>query len=543
MLYRNKTLFVLLLFPFWLRAQPEKAVGEFARRLDTIRQQLKIPGMAAAVMEGDSILFAQGFGYADVKNKVRATAKTSFRVASVTKTFTSTLIMQLVEKGRLDLNTAVSDYGLDFGNPSIKVKHLLTHTSEGQAGTYFQYNGYRYGRLGPVIEQAAGIPFYQLLMEQIIQPAGMQSSAPAVPLSDYFRFTEKQKGMRHFFENAFTHLARPYELTASGNIVETSYLDEFGAFGGLVTTVGDLLKYSRAIDQHRFISGSTQQQVFTANRTKDGTFTPYGLGWFVQRYKGVDFYWHYGQTQGESALFLKVPARKLTFVVLANTDKLSQPFPLGDGDIFTSPLGQLFYRYFINDGKTLYAINYRDPLPVLQTVFSQPGFTAFNDFYNKEIITHSVMDKISGDTSHSLQLLQLYAVLNFKNKKQLNPDSVIAAIRDVSINQDISKPFTLTATTAIRVYGVGENCSPDFSSWCDYGWIEDSTGKVIWQMQGKPATGAGGAVKNKQVNVTIELPAGHYTVRFKSDWAHAYNNWDSAPPENYVWGIFLLKAK
>jgi hypothetical protein len=50
----------------------------------------------------------------------------------------------------------------------------------------------------------------------------------------------------------------------------------------------------------------------------------------VQSYKGKEYYWHYGQTNGESALFVKVPSLRLTLVVMCNTDELSQPFPLGD---------------------------------------------------------------------------------------------------------------------------------------------------------------------------------------------------------------------
>src|SRR5580693_6978814 len=131
----------------------ERNTAKFLSGLDSIRISLKIPGMAVAVMKEDSILLNGGLGYADVKNKVKVTPKTTFRIASITKTFTSTLIMQLVEQGKLDLQDPISKFGIDLGDPRITVRNLLTHTSEIEPGKYYQYNGYRYGKLGQVIEK------------------------------------------------------------------------------------------------------------------------------------------------------------------------------------------------------------------------------------------------------------------------------------------------------------------------------------------------------------------------------------------------------
>jgi CubicO group peptidase (beta-lactamase class C family) len=93
--------------------------------------------------QGVSIVLQAGLGYADLKNGIKVTPNTTFRVASITKTFTSTIIMQLVEQGKLNLGTPITAFGIDFGNPNITVRHVLTHTSEGEPGRFFQYNGYR----------------------------------------------------------------------------------------------------------------------------------------------------------------------------------------------------------------------------------------------------------------------------------------------------------------------------------------------------------------------------------------------------------------
>lgn len=140
--------------------------------LDSIRVELKIPGMAAAFMQGDAILFEEGFGYADLENHIKTTANTSFRVASITKTFTSTLVMQQVERKNLSLETPISAYGINLDNTHITVKNLLTHTSEGEPGTHYQYNGYRFGKLTPIIEKAGGALKNQKIDQEITLPAG-----------------------------------------------------------------------------------------------------------------------------------------------------------------------------------------------------------------------------------------------------------------------------------------------------------------------------------------------------------------------------------
>jgi CubicO group peptidase (beta-lactamase class C family) len=524
------------------QAEVKTAMQTFIAGLDSIRVKLKIPGMAAAVMKGDSILFEKGFGYADLQNHKKVTANTSFRIASITKTFTSTLIMQQVERGKLDLESSILIYGLDFGNPHITIRNLLTHTSEGEPGTHYQYNGFRFGQLGAVLEKTGGLPFYQLLMEQIVKPLNMSSTAPGNSPDHYLVYTQQNKDMLTYFDTALGHLAKPYELNEKGQIVEIKYLDEFGAFGGLASTVNNLLKYSAAIDRNQFVGASTQKEIFSPNRTKNGELTPYGLGWFTQNYKGINFYWHYGQTQGESGLFVKVPSKNLTMVVLANTDKLSQPFPLGDGDLFTSPVGQLFYKYYVTEDSRLTIVDYYKPIGLIREKLTRSRQGPYKDFYNKELVAQAAMSIVTGDTSRAKQYYDLYADLNFENVERPPGGQLLASIRNAGNNQNITKLFTLTKQTRLRVYGVGENCSGDFTTWCDYGWIEDSTGKLIWQMQGQPAKHAGGAIKNQKVDKLITLPAGAYKLRYKSDAGHAYNNWDSGPPDNFFWGIVLFRA-
>ncbi|HCN50273.1 MAG TPA: hypothetical protein DIT10_14500 [Chryseobacterium sp.] len=490
----------------------------FSAGIDSIRIQLKIPGMAVAVKQGNKVLLKKGYGFADLEQKIPATDQTTFRVASVTKTFTSTLVMQLVEEGKLNLEDPISKYDLDLVNRSITVKQLLTHTSEGVPGHYFQYNGYRYGLLGTVIEKASGIPFYRLLTERILIPLNMSSSAPAIALDQFYEYKNKYPTVIPFFDHTFSRLAKPYELSSSGKVKRIEYLNEFGAFGGLATSVGDLLKYSDAIDRNQLVSSASQKQIFSPNRTISGSLIPYGLGWFVQSYKGVDYYWHYGQTNGESALFVKVPSLDLTLAVLCNTDKLSQPFPLGDGDLMVSPLASLFYHCFINKSK--------DFDPKLE---------------NKELIGQASIAIVKGDTLKAQKIYEVYKKNNKTNNNQVPTGKIIAGIRNVGVDKNIVQPFTLSQPVSVKIYGVGERCSGDGSIWCDYGWIEDHSGKRIWQMQKQPSVNAGGVLKNQKVTQEVVLPKGKYSLHYLSDSGHAYNHWDSLPPDHFFWGILIFE--
>src|SRR5688572_14112863 len=147
-------------------ARAPEQLKEFERDVDKLRQRLKIPGMAVAIVKDQKLLWTKGLGYADLENKVPATPDTLFHLASVTKTFASMLVMQLVEQGKLDLDEPMSQYSKDFKDDTVKIKHIITHTSAGTPGERFRYNGNRFGHLSAVIEKKTGKRFGELVVER-----------------------------------------------------------------------------------------------------------------------------------------------------------------------------------------------------------------------------------------------------------------------------------------------------------------------------------------------------------------------------------------
>lgn len=116
---------------------PAQSLAEFERVVERIRTDLKIPGVSAAITKGRRIVWAKGFGYANKGGPIQATPQTVYHLASLTKPFAATIIMQLVEEDALTLETPVSNYGIELeAQGVIRVKHLLSHTSEGVPGGY-----------------------------------------------------------------------------------------------------------------------------------------------------------------------------------------------------------------------------------------------------------------------------------------------------------------------------------------------------------------------------------------------------------------------
>jgi CubicO group peptidase (beta-lactamase class C family) len=149
-------------------------IARFETELETLRQELKIPAYSAAIVKNQKVIWAKGFGYADVENKIPATEHTAYHLASLTKTFASTIVMQLVQEGKIKLDDPVSKYGVTLESDGvIRVRHLLSHTSEGNPGEQYRYNGNRFAELDKVVQSATGKSFAELLIANILDPLGM----------------------------------------------------------------------------------------------------------------------------------------------------------------------------------------------------------------------------------------------------------------------------------------------------------------------------------------------------------------------------------
>ncbi len=320
---------------------PEVGLEGFEARLDSIRMALRIPGMAAAIAKDGEIVWSRGFGFADVDQGRPATDTTSFYLASVTKSVSAIVIMQLVEEGILDLDTPISDFGLGVESQgTVTVRHIFNHTSEGTPGLVHRYSGNRYILLGDIVEAVSGRPFARVLSERILEPLGLRHTAPDVSVIPAFL----EAGLnRHTFMG---NMAMPYALEG-GQVVRSEFPSHFSPSAGLMGSVRDLAAISIGLDEDRFLDPGTKQVMLSPTVSLPGDSLNYGLGWFVQWHDGTKIEWHGGEWISQSALLLRVPDLNLTFVAVANTRRMSGAYRMGLGDVLESGVGRLFLEAFV----------------------------------------------------------------------------------------------------------------------------------------------------------------------------------------------------
>jgi len=350
--------------PYMPALAGEAALIQFEQELEHLRQTLKIPGMSAAVVQDQQVLWAKGFGFADRENQVEADPDTPYHLASVTKPIAATQLMQLVEDGRLSLDDPVAKFGVDVESQGeVLVRHLLTHTSSGSPGKKHIYDGNRYALLGAVIEGVSGESISKQLSENILQPTEMNSTAPnpipwwgdnmKVGWEAFKSLTGIGKAYGSF-PNVYAGLAKPYQFDQDFNIIDGSYEIYFSPAAGLLASVIDLAKFDIALDQNVLLSPEIKETMFepAVSTYRNSTDLKYGLGWYTQCYNSTRMIWHAGRwPPSVSALYVKFPDEDLTFIILANTDNLSTPFRcLGNGDVLCSTLALNFYKTFVFPG-------------------------------------------------------------------------------------------------------------------------------------------------------------------------------------------------
>src|SRR5262247_1268689 len=211
----------------------------FEKEADALRSRLRIPGLSAVVLKDQKVLWEKGYGFADIENRVPATPDTLYSIASLTKTFAATVIMQLVEQGKLDLDEPISHYSSDFKDDSVRIKHLLSHTSEGATpGESYKYSGSRFDYLTAVIEKKTGKSFREVIVETFLDPLAMSGSVPGhdvVEQADKWGLLLGKENLDRYAKN-LSRLSQPYTLYGDSETIRVPYPPkEMSAAAGLLS--------------------------------------------------------------------------------------------------------------------------------------------------------------------------------------------------------------------------------------------------------------------------------------------------------------------
>lgn len=333
---------VLVLFLAFLTsplfaASKAESIDALVRKYNELRQF----NGTVLVADASGVIHKKGYGYANFEWQIPNTPDVRFRLGSITKQFTSMVVMQLVTEGRIKLDdrvtTHLTDYRKDTGD-RVTIAHLLNHTSgipsytglpgffanesrnpyvptafvkkwasgdlEFEPGTKWAYNNSGYFLLGAIIEKVTGKTYAEAVQERIFDPLGMKASgydlpAPLIPKR-----------------------ASGYQL-ASGKYVNAPYLDMTipYAAGSLYSTVEDLYLWDRALYTEKLLKDDLKKQMFTP------ALHDYGYGWSINKAKlddqktELNTIQHSGGIHGFNTLLVRVPERKELVVLLDNTSR------------------------------------------------------------------------------------------------------------------------------------------------------------------------------------------------------------------------------
>ena len=320
-------------------AQGDKAarIDEYMTRANKLRQF----NGAVLVAENGKVIYKKGLGLANMEWNVPNETDTKFRLGSITKQFTATLIMQLVEQGKLKLDGKLSeylpDYRKDVGD-KVTIHHLLTHTSgipsytslpnfmaevsrnpytpvefvkkyasgnlEFEPGAKFRYNNSGYFLLGAIIEKVHGKSYEQVMKENVFDPLGMKNS-----------------GYDHH-DAVLPKRASGYEKTPTG-YRNAPYLDMSlpYAAGSLYSTVEDLYLWDQALYTDKLISAKSRELMFKP------FLDNYAYGWGItkvtlaQSKQELNSVQHSGGINGFNTLLVRYPEQKHLIVLLDNTSQ------------------------------------------------------------------------------------------------------------------------------------------------------------------------------------------------------------------------------
>jgi CubicO group peptidase (beta-lactamase class C family) len=304
-----------------------------------------VPGACLAVLQDGVAILKRAYGFADLEGRVAATTATNYRLASMSKQFTSAAVLLLSEKGRLSIDDPIRRWlpTLPDAADGMIVRHLLTHTSglidyedvipqersaqlrdgdvlrllEGEhrrhfpPGTQYRYSNSGYALLALIVERASGERYAEFLHKRIFQPLNMQSTVAF------------EAGVSAVAHRAFGYSAARDSAAARGWLrTDQSLTSATLGDGGIYSSVDDLAKWDAALSGAGLLRPASLRLAFRAWVVTDDPQVQYGFGWRITG----DTRWHSGETLGFRNVIVRYLERRLTILVLTNRN---EPGPYG----------------------------------------------------------------------------------------------------------------------------------------------------------------------------------------------------------------------
>jgi Beta-lactamase class C and other penicillin binding proteins len=299
------------------------------------------PGAALLVIKDGTVVLQRNYGYADLERRIQVKPETNFRLASVTKQFTATCVLQLIHAGNLSLTTPLTEIfsGFpDYGS-AITIRHLLTHTSgipdyedyvadtalnpqiRDQAvldilmkcdsgyftpGSQFRYSNSGYALLALVVEKYSGQSFDAYLRQHIFEPLGMEATLA-------------------YIDGKNTVTDRAYGYSRMDNRWERRDQSSTSAVlgdGGIYANVLDLSKWDQALYTDRILPSHLIEEAFAYSQLINGDTVKYGYGWHLkQNSSGEQVVYHTGSSTSFRNILYRIPSKRFCMILLTNRDQ------------------------------------------------------------------------------------------------------------------------------------------------------------------------------------------------------------------------------
>jgi CubicO group peptidase (beta-lactamase class C family) len=300
------------------------------------------PGVAIAIVRGDRIVFARGFGVANVETNAAVTGDTLFQIGSITKTFTATAVLTLAKEGNLKLDKPIGEFakGLHPKLAQVTLQQLLSHTAglkdepdefglqdESALGQYvrswkedyclfepetvFSYSNSGFALAGFVAQEVSAKPYADFMTEKLFKPLGMPRTTFRPTIAMTYPLAVGHRARRGEAPTVVRPLANDARLWPAGTMY--SSVNELARFA--IAFLNDGL-----LDGKQVLSASVVADMQKPRAEVPSSLDHYGYGLFINHYRGLRQVWHEGSMTGYVGAMRIVPEHRFAVIVLSNRD-------------------------------------------------------------------------------------------------------------------------------------------------------------------------------------------------------------------------------
>lgn len=323
----------LFLFPIFTMAQNFSKIDEILKNYDGNN-----PGAALAIIKNGKVIYSKSYGLSDLEAGIKVTNESNFRLASVTKQFTATAIMQLIQKNKLSLQTKLSDCfpPLPSYAKEITLQQLLNHTSgildyddfidESEnthqlsdadvlkacmnfkktyfpPGSTYRYSNTAYVLLGLIVEKYSGLTYPEYLAKYIFKPLKMKTTVAYV------------KGLNEIKHRAYGYSKQQGNWVRKDQSSTSATLGDGGVYSNLI----DFVKWDAALYSDKILPKEVWLKAFEQQKLMNGTKIDYGFGWHLKKSTlNQAVVYHTGSTTSFRNVFYRIPEEKLSIILFTN---------------------------------------------------------------------------------------------------------------------------------------------------------------------------------------------------------------------------------